>query len=162
MTRRTPSTMGALLLAGLLATALWGVRPDASGPRGQANAGELAGEVWHFEPALEELALDEEQERRIERVLAAENDRVQRLEGELRETERALRDAANQAVFDEELAGQIVRHRAELSAYLWGTRARVESQVYRVLTPEQRLQYSELRAIDEGNRSFERVVWRGY
>jgi Spy/CpxP family protein refolding chaperone len=128
---------------------VWGLRWEGLGTRGHANASAPSHGAWFFETVLDRLELSEGQANRIHQILAANMERIGRLEDELLETRRALRAAAGSSSFDEELAGQIVRHRAEIAAYLWGTQARVESQVFQTLTPEQRLAYSELRALDE-------------
>ncbi len=161
MRRQIVPTFGTLVLAALLAAAVWGVRWEVFGTAGHANADGAGETAWRFEPALVGLELSEEQASRIEGILGASVARMQRLEAELREAERALRVTAGSPSFDEELAGRIVRHRAELSAYLWGTEARVESQVYQTLTPEQRLAYSEQRALEGRGGAVQRVAYRG-
>jgi len=160
MRRQIVPIFGTLFFGALLATAVWGICGEALGSRGLANAAGPNLGAWLFEPALESLELSEEQASRIQHILAANVERLQRIEVELREAERALRVTAGSPPFDEEMAGRIVRHRAELSAYQWGTQARVESQVYQTLMPAQRVVYSELRALSEENSS-ERVARRG-
>jgi Spy/CpxP family protein refolding chaperone len=149
-----------LLFGALLASAVWGIRGEALGSSGHANAEGPRQGAWLFEPVLESLELSQEQVSRIQHILAADVERLQRIDVELREAARALGVAAGSPPFDEELAGRIVRHRAELSAYQWGTQARVESQVYQTLMPAQRVVYSELRALGEESPS-ERVARRG-
>lgn len=152
-TRRSNlAALAALLLGGLVSSVAWALhagtlslatgRAEGAGPSGAAE--------WFLDEVVEELGLSQEQQAIVERIREESAARIERLETALRSTGSAVRAAEEAPVFDEATAGNLIRQQAEIAAYLWGTRTRTASEVYRVLTPAQRDEFHELRSQKEG------------
>lgn len=150
MTMRRPNlaALAALLLGGMVASVAWALharslplvtaRAEGTGPSEAAE--------WFLGEVVEELELSEEQQATVDRIRRENAERIERLETALRSTQSVIREVEEAPVLDEAMAGDLIWQEAEIAAYLWGTRTRITSEVYRVLTPDQRVEFHELRS----------------
>lgn len=91
-----------------------------------------------------ELNLTDAQKAQIKTILQAEKPRLQPLMQQLRQNRMAQQDAIG-AQFDEAKARAYADQQAKLMSDLMVERARVQSQIYSVLTPEQQQKMQQLR-----------------
>lgn len=161
MRRRNLAILAALLAGAMISSVAWALHsrslPLAAGQVAGPGASEAT--IWFVDEALAEFDLSEEQAASIDRIRRESADRIQRLETAMAGTRSALRAAEEAAVFDETMAGNLIRQQAEIAAYLWGTRTRITSDVYRILTSKQRVAFSTFRSQQEELRP-EESEWR--
>ena len=161
MRRQKLVTVAAILVCAMGSSIAWALRsgslPIPAGHAAGPGASEVS--IWLVDEAIAELDLSEAQAAAIEGIRSESADRIRRLETAIADMRSALRAVEEAAVFDEAMAGNLIRQQAEIAAYLWGTRTRIASDVYRILTPEQRLALSTLRSQQEGLRQ-EGPEWR--
>ncbi len=92
------------------------------------------------------LKLTDEQEAQIKAILEAEKPKVQPLIAELAVTRKALNEATDSGTFDEAQVKAIATKQGETLAELIVEKERVKTQIYAVLTPEQRAKAEQFRA----------------
>lgn len=92
-------------------------------------------ELWPH--LLEKLDLSEEQEQKIEKLLEESRERMDKLQAEVREARRNLRRAMTPRRFDEKALRKLLAGQAVVEADLMVDKARTDSRIYAVLTPEQ-------------------------
>ena len=92
---------------------------------------------WMLNRMTKQLDLTEAQQTQIKGIMAAEKTKIQPLMQQLRQNEQAEQASTN-ATFDENQARAFAGKQAQLTADLIVEKERMRSQVYAVLTPEQR------------------------
>jgi Spy/CpxP family protein refolding chaperone len=147
MNRRALSTLSAFCLGAFLTSAVWGLR--ATGYAAEAATEDPPGRpdvgVWLLDEVVSQLDLTGDQAAAIRRTHEANSPGIDRLRTGLELTQAELRATEEAEVFDEARAAGLIVKKAELAAYLWGTRTRVTSEIYRGLTPVQRARFSAVR-----------------
>lgn len=91
------------------------------------------------------LGLSDEQEAQIKAILEAEKPKVQPLIAELAANRKALQQATDNGSFDETQVKAIADKQGETLAALIVEKERVKTQIYAVLTPEQRAKAEQFR-----------------
>jgi Spy/CpxP family protein refolding chaperone len=91
-----------------------------------------------------ELNLTDQQKVEIKAIIEAERPRVEPLVRQLAATRRELREATANGQFDEAQVGALASRQGQTLAQLIVEKERVKSQVYGVLTPEQRAKAAEI------------------
>lgn len=92
------------------------------------------------------LGLSDEQEAQIKAILEAEKPKVQPLIAELAANRKALQQATDNGSFDETQVKTIADKQGDTLAALIVEKERVKTQIYAVLTPEQRAKAEQFRA----------------
>lgn len=92
------------------------------------------------------LGLSDEQEAQIKAILEAEKPKVQPLIAELAANRKALQEATDNGTFNEAAVKAIADKQGETLAALIVEKERVKTQIYAVLTPEQRAKAEQFRA----------------
>lgn len=92
---------------------------------------------WMLKSMTKQLNLTEAQQTEIKGIMAAEKTKIKPLMQQLRQNEQAEQASIN-GTFDENQARAFAGKRAQLTADLIVEKERMRSQVYAVLTPEQR------------------------
>jgi protein CpxP len=95
---------------------------------------------------LRQLDLTEEQRAQVRQVMESHRDELRAIGEKLRAAHRAQADAATAAQFDEQAVRTKAAELAAISADAAVLRARVHSEVFAVLTPEQQAKAAELKA----------------
>jgi protein CpxP len=114
--------------AGLTATVYAAQGPDRGS--GHRNG-------WMLKHMTRELNLTETQQAQIKTILADERTRTQPLRQQLRQNEQAQNAAVN-GNFDETQARAFAGKQAQIMSELMVEKQRTKSQIYSVLTPDQR------------------------
>jgi periplasmic protein CpxP/Spy len=91
------------------------------------------------------LGLSDEQEAQIKAILEAEKPKVQPLVAQLAANRKALNEATDNGTFNEAQVKAIADKQGETLAALIVEKERVKTQVYAVLTPEQRAKAEQFR-----------------
>jgi Spy/CpxP family protein refolding chaperone len=86
----------------------------------------------------QELNLTADQQTQINSIMQAERPKMQPLMQQLRSDEQQIREASKATPFDEAKVTSLANQEAQVRAQLTVERARVQSQIFQVLTPEQR------------------------
>jgi protein CpxP len=92
---------------------------------------------WMLKSMTKQLNLTEAQQTQIKGIMAAEKTKIKPLMQQLRQNEQAEQASIN-GTFDENQARAFAGKQAQLTADLIVEKERMRSQVYAVLTPEQR------------------------
>lgn len=92
------------------------------------------------------LDLSEEQEAQIKAILEAEKPKVQPLIAQLAATRKALNEATDNGTFNEAQVKALADKQGETLAALIVEKERVKTQIYAVLTPEQRAKAEQFRS----------------
>lgn len=92
------------------------------------------------------LGLSDEQEAQIKAILEAEKPKVQPLIAELAANRKALQEATDNGTFDEAAVKAIADKQGNTLAALIVEKERVKTQIYAVLTPEQRAKAEQFRS----------------
>lgn len=98
---------------------------------------------WMLNHLTKQLDLTEAQQTQIKGIMAGEMTKIKPLLQQLRQNERAEQANTN-ATFDENQARAFANKQAQLTADLIVEKERMRSQVYAVLTPEQRQKAQQL------------------
>lgn len=128
---------GAVYSASALASSE-GQRGFVRGHKGPGLRGMIMGRV------ARELNLTDQQKVEIKAIIEAERPRVEPLVRQLAATRRELREATANGQFDEAQVGALASRQGQTLAQLIVEKERVKSQVYGVLTPEQRAKAAEI------------------
>lgn len=91
------------------------------------------------------LDLAHDQWERIEQVRERERAWLEQLRCALERSERDLRSAETELPFDAKRINDLVVSEAELIAYLRGTESRMIAAIARLMTPDQKRRFSEIR-----------------
>lgn len=113
-------------------------RMEGRGGRGQGGARQLA-------RMAEKLELTETQREQVKTILSTERPAVEPHMKQLRETRQALKAASRTSPFDEAKVRELTAQQGQLLAAMMFEKERVFSQVYEVLTPEQRTKADTMR-----------------
>ncbi|HQR35993.1 MAG TPA: Spy/CpxP family protein refolding chaperone [Blastocatellia bacterium] len=92
------------------------------------------------------LGLSDEQEAQIKTILENEKPKIQPLVAELAANRKALNEATDNGTFDEAQVKTIANKQGETLAALIVEKERVKTQIYAVLTPEQRAKAEQFRS----------------
>ena len=84
------------------------------------------------------LNLTPEQQAQIKNIMQAEKPKMQPLMEQLRADEQQIREATKTTPFDEAKVSSLATGEAQVRAQMIVERARMQSQIYQLLTPEQR------------------------
>jgi Spy/CpxP family protein refolding chaperone len=101
---------------------------------------------------LRQLDLSDEQRARIREVMASHRDELRAVGEKLRAARRAQHEAGTAAQFDEQAVRAKAADVAAVAADAAVLRARVHSEVFAVLTPEQQAKAAELKAQRQARR----------
>jgi Spy/CpxP family protein refolding chaperone len=158
--RSNLTTLAALLLGAMVSSFAWALHARTLPLSSESMEGFVAPDAgeWFLGEVVESLDLSEEQQATVEGIRSRNAARIRRMEAALASTRSAIRSVEEADVFDEAMAGNLILREAEVAGYLWGTRTRITAEVYRVLTPEQRVSFRDLRSRDELRR--EHSEWR--
>jgi protein CpxP len=104
----------------------------AEGMRHHRGHGFLSGRM------AQALNLTADQQAQIKSLMQAEKPKMQPLMGQLRSDEQQIREATQATPFDEAKVSALAANEAQARAQITVERARMQSQIYRLLTPEQR------------------------
>ncbi|HEX2327743.1 MAG TPA: Spy/CpxP family protein refolding chaperone [Candidatus Angelobacter sp.] len=130
--------VSAIILA--LAMGLAAAFAQQAGPgRGYGHHG------WMLKKMTKELNLTEPQQAQVKNILQAEHGKMQPLMQQMRDNEKARNEAVTEN-FNEADARAYANKQAQLNADLIVEKERVKSQIYAVLTPEQRQKAMQLLA----------------
>ncbi len=99
---------------------------------------------WMLRHMTKELNLTTDQQTQIKNIMQAEKAKVQPLMQQLRQNEQA-QDAAINSNFDEAQVRTFASQQAQIMTDLIVEKQRTKSQIYAVLTPEQRQKAQQLR-----------------
>lgn len=133
------------LLTLLLAGGALGTAFAASGGGRGPGAGRDGGRFLQRMAVVLNLSAD--QQSRIKSILAKERETTQPLREALRASRDKLRTATDAGNFDEAAVRSIAASQAQTRTELIVAHARTRSEIYNVLTPEQRAQAEKLRAL---------------
>ena len=100
---------------------------------------------WMLKKMTKELNLTEPQQAQVKNILQAEHGKMQPLMQQMRDNEKARNEAVTEN-FNEADARAYANKQANLNADLIVEKERVKSQIYAVLTPEQRQKAMQLLA----------------
>ena len=131
-----------LLAAGLIVVAQQTGRP---GPGGGFRGGPGGGPRGGLVPFARELNLTDEQRAQVEKITAAFEESTKALHEQLRAQHESESDPFAGGTFDEAAVRKAAQARAALMVELDVARARAASQVYALLTDEQKARVAELR-----------------
>jgi Spy/CpxP family protein refolding chaperone len=92
------------------------------------------------------LGLSDEQEAKIKAILDAEKPKIQPLVAELAANRKALQEATDNGTFNEAEVKAIADKQGDTLAALIVEKERVKTQIYAVLTPEQRAKAEQFRS----------------
>src|SRR5215831_4202002 len=98
---------------------------------------------WMLKRMTKQLNLTDAQQTQIKGIMAGEKTKIQPLMQQLRQNEQAEQASIN-GTFDENQARAFAGKQAQLTADLIVEKERMRSQVYAVLTPEQRQKAQQL------------------
>ena len=134
--------IGVLIAASLLASAAVFAQPGF----GPGRPGMMGRTGRMGSPLLGQLELSGDQRAQIETIFAGGRDAIHPLAQQLREKRAALGEAARALPFDETLVRSLAQQAADLQAQLMVARAQIANQLQSLLTEDQRIKLSQLRA----------------
>jgi protein CpxP len=102
---------------------------------------------------LRQLELTEEQRTQVRQVMDSHRAELRASREKLRAAHKAQRDAVTAAQFDEQTIRTQAAELAAVTADAAVLRARIHSEVFAVLTPDQQAKAAELKAQREARRS---------
>ena len=103
------------------------------GPRGAVGeGGPLLGFIGRH------LDLTDEQKAEVKKIVEAERTVMQPIHEQMQKNREALKEATKDGQYNETQVTQLAQQQGELMAQMIVSRERVKSQVYKILTPEQR------------------------
>jgi Spy/CpxP family protein refolding chaperone len=138
----------ALILAVLGATAL---AQNSFGP-GEKHGGFRGG---HFGQRMAaELGLTDQQQTQIKQILQNEKANVEPLREQLRSAHQQMLAATKGGAFDEAQVRSLANQQAQTQANLIVEREKVKAEIYKVLTPDQRVKADQMQAQMGQHRGF--------
>jgi len=139
MRAKTVVVTAALLVAGCAgALAQGGGPPEGFGGR------QMFGRMFR------NLDLTDQQKTEIKKILDAERSIMQRVHEQLRENREALNTATKDGQFNEGEVTRLAEKQGDLMAQVIVSRERVQSQIWQILTPEQRDKLAKFREKGHG------------
>jgi periplasmic protein CpxP/Spy len=99
---------------------------------------------WMLQRMTRELNLTDAQQTQIKGILQAQRAKVQPLIAELRQNRQQWNSNATAGAFDETQARSFANKQAQIMSNLMVEKARTKSQIYAVLTPDQRQKAGQL------------------
>jgi protein CpxP len=136
--------IAALIVIALGATALAQAKFEESGKRG-----------GHFGQRMAaELGLTDQQQTQIKQILQNEKSNVQPLRDQLRSEHQQMLTATKGGAFDEAQVRTIANQEAQTQANLIVEREKVKAEIYKVLTPDQRVKADQMQAQIGQHRGF--------
>ena len=133
-----------LITAALFVTGCAGVLAQGGGGPAGFGGRQMFGRMF------KNLNLTDEQKTEVRKILEAERSVMQPVHQQLRENRDALNAATKDGQFNEAEVAQLAQKQGELMAQLIVSRERVQSQIWQVLTPEQRDKLSKWREHNPG------------
>jgi Spy/CpxP family protein refolding chaperone len=130
-----------IILVALLMAVAAGLATSAFAQHRHMGIGRHNG--WMLKRMTKQLNLTEAQQTQIKGIMAAEKTKIKPLMQQLRQNEQAEQANIN-GTFDENQARAFAGKQAQLTADLIVEKERMRSQVYAVLTPEQRQKAQQL------------------
>jgi len=125
----------------------FGMSFAAQGPGGRRGGGPF-GEFGNGAPLLGYIArhldLTDEQKAEVKKIAEAERAMMQPIHEQMRKNRTALQEATKDGQFNETEVTQLAQEQGQLMAQMIVSRERVKSQVYKILTPEQREKLAEV------------------
>jgi protein CpxP len=115
------------------------------GPHGPA-ARQMFGRMFR------NLDLTDQQRTEIRKVLETERSLMQPIHQQLRENREALKAATKDGQFNEAEVTKLAQKQGDLMAQMIVSRERVQSQIWQILTPEQRDKLAQWREKHQGGR----------
>ena len=143
--------IGSLLTATLAGGSLgaWNVCAAATRPaKGDRACGEPRREMSpekRLARMAKKLGLSDTQQAQIKVIFAAEREKNGPLIEKMKEYRKQLHDAAKATPFDEAAVRTVATNKAQVEVELTVSRARIQSQINGILTPEQRQKLEKLR-----------------
>ena len=132
--------LAALVLIALGVTALAQTNFEQAGKHAGFHAG-------HFGQRMAaELGLTDQQKTQIQQILQNEKTKFQPLRQELRSEHQQMLAATKGGQFDEAQVRSIAGQQAQTQVNLTVERERVKSEIYKVLTPDQRAKADQMQA----------------
>ncbi len=99
----------------------------------------------HLGYLAQQLNLTDQQKADIQKIFQAEKSVMEPVITQLRENRQALQQATANGQFDEATVTSLAQKQGDLMAQLIVSKHRVQSQIWQILTPEQREKASQLR-----------------
>lgn len=113
-----------------------------AGPGARRSGGPAFGAAGDAAPLLgyiaRHLELTEEQKAEVKKIAQAERTVMQPIHEQMQKNRAALQEATKDGQFNETQVTQLAQEQGQLMAQMIVSRERVKSQVYSILTPEQR------------------------
>jgi protein CpxP len=100
--------------------------------------------AWMLERIAHHLSLTDDQKNQIKTILTTERPRVEPLIQQLAENHQEMRRATQKGQFDEAQVRAIAQQQAQTVGELIVEKERVKSQIYSILTPEQRARADQM------------------
>jgi len=103
---------------------------------------------------IRQLDLTDQQKADAKKILEAERSVMEPLRTQLRENREALQKATENGQFNEATVTSLAQKQGDLMAQMIVSRHRIQSQIWQILTPEQRDKATQLRekAAERGSR----------
>lgn len=112
----------------------------------------IHGILDHKIPELRMLGLTEEQKAKVREIITESKRRISPLVESLRANRENLRKLAFTGSFDEKTVSEIASQSGQIISQIIVERERAKSQIYEILTEEQKIKLAELRAKREEKR----------
>ncbi|GFE58317.1 Spy/CpxP family protein refolding chaperone [Geobacter sp. AOG1] len=119
-------------------------RPAKGMQEGRGPTGEMFPEK-RLARMARELGLSDAQQAQIKAIFAAEREKNGPLMEKMKAYRKQLHDAAKATPFDEAAVRTVATNQAQVEVELAVSRARIQSQINGILTPEQRQKLEKLR-----------------
>jgi len=114
--------------------------------KGETNKGRFErGRGFGFGRMAEKLNLNDEQKAQIKQITDAERTKVEPIFAALKENHQKIEDLTSDGSFDEAKIQALATEQGNLSAQLIVEKERVKSQIFQILTPEQREQAKQFK-----------------
>lgn len=143
--------IGSLLAATLVGGSFGAWGADAATGRQGKGMKDGRGDLREMSPEkrlarmARELGLSDAQQTQIKAVFAAEREKNEPLMEKMKEYRKQFHDAAKATPFDEAAVRTVATNKAQVGIELAVSRARVQSQIHAILTPEQQAKLEKLR-----------------
>ncbi len=133
-----------LITAALFVAGCAGTFAQRGGPSHGLGAGPMSGRMFR------NLDLTDEQRAEIKKIMEAERSIMQPVHEQLRENREALNAATKAGQFNEAEVTKLAEKQGDLMAQVIISRERVQSQIWQILTPEQRDKLAKWREKGQG------------
>lgn len=137
-----------------LAAVVVGLMLVASAARSQAAPGAAGGEGFGFEHHLlnmmtDYLDLTDAQQAQVKQIMAAEKPTIQPLVQQLHQSEQQIRQIEESGAFDEAKVRALASQQSQTMSELIVEKAKIHSQIFNILTPDQKAKAQKLMARHE-------------